>query len=155
MLKFSIGEQFNRISLSPNEAGLSQQVGFDNRVSGEPVEITDMDNSVLLSEGTSESPLGKTSLKGHLSSLKTGLGPATGPGFLALGPPTRCLAVAGTNSSAHSFPLFLGTFRRSQFIQSHAHSLSIIPSFHHFQQMSDSTDHAANLGTILQNNDLI
>jgi len=105
MLEFPVGKKFDGLSLFPEESRLKQQVRFHDGIFWETIKVFEVEENESFLEGRSKSPLGKTSLQGHLSPLKSRSCPPSCAGILTFGSFAGCLAVARADPSSHPFTL--------------------------------------------------
>jgi hypothetical protein len=105
MLKRSIGEKFNPFPLFA-QTGCGQEIGINDCILLETIEVSEMDDGDLFPEGIAEPSFRKPSLKGHLPSLKTRFCSSAGAGILALMAFASGLSMTGPWPPSHAFSLF-------------------------------------------------
>jgi hypothetical protein len=123
VLEFPIGEKFYPMVLF-SESRLKQEFGVYHGIFGKTIQISDVDDRKDFLKWRAKPPFGKATLERHLPSFKTCLRPPPSSSILAFASSACSLPVAGSNSSAHAFPLLPCSRWWFQFFQYHPRSLS-------------------------------
>jgi hypothetical protein len=123
VLEFPVGEKLYPMVLF-SKSGLKQQFGVYHGIFGKTIQIFDVDDGKEFLEWRTKPSFGKATLERHLPSFETCLRPPPGSSILTFASSACSLPVAGSNPSAHAFPLLPCSRWWFQFFQYHPRSLS-------------------------------